>query len=95
MAGIVGSTGDTVAGTGFSVFHIGTGTYAIDFPVGTFATLPVVVVSPYNSGNDFRLVKVTSIADFSGTKRVTVNVSSTVGTGTATNAGFSFVAVQG
>jgi hypothetical protein len=95
VAGVVGATGTVVAGTGFTVNLLGAGTYAIDFPVGTFTTLPVVVVSPYNSGNDFRLVKVTSIQDFSGLKRVTVNVSSTVGTGTATNAGFSFVAVQG
>lgn len=93
----MGASGNIVVGSGFSVIYQpqSPGIYLLDFPSGTFATLPVVVVSPYNTGSDFRLVKVTSIEDFSGLKRVTVNVSSTVGAGTLTNGGFSFVAVQG
>ncbi len=45
-AGIVGSTGSIVAGTGYSVSHDGTGEYTIQFPAGTFANCPAIMVTP-------------------------------------------------
>lgn len=94
VSGIVGPTGAELVGSGFNATLVGTGLYTIDFPVGTFATLPVVAVSPYNSGTTFVLAKVDSVQDISGLKRVTVSVSSTLGTASPTNGGFTFIAVQ-
>jgi hypothetical protein len=95
VAGIVGQSGNVVVGSGFAAARVSTGIYTIDFPAGTFGTLPVVVATPFGSNGDFRVVKVASVQDFSGLKRATVSVSSTVGAETPTNYGFSFVAVEG
>jgi hypothetical protein len=45
-AGVVGTTGSIVAGTGFSVSHDGTGEYTLDVPAGKFKNCPVVLVTP-------------------------------------------------
>jgi hypothetical protein len=93
VAGTVALSGMRMFGTGFTSSMLALGSYALDFPVGTFASFPVVVVSPYGADTEFRIVRVTSITITGGATRVLVSVSSTAGTGTPTNNGFSFVAV--
>lgn len=45
-AGVVGSDGSIIAGSGFSVSHDGTGEYTLDVSAGYFKNCPVVMVTP-------------------------------------------------
>lgn len=69
------------------------GVYTITFPAGTFASPPIVVVSPFGTTSALHVVKVTTSNVSSGTAVVTVNVHSA--SGALTNGAFSFVAVAG
>ena len=46
VAGTVNRNGAVVAGSGFRVTRFGAGSYAIAFPVATFADAPLLLVSP-------------------------------------------------
>lgn len=92
VAGTVSFTGARSAGSGFTSSLVSAGTYVVDIPAGTFASLPIVVVSA-QGGGDFKLVRVNGISLTPAGVQIQVGVSATAGTQSATTSAFSFVAV--
>jgi hypothetical protein len=93
ISGLVGMSGATLFGTGFTVRRTAVGTYTLTFPAGTWRTFPapVVIVTPQ------ALVGVSLVANL-GTISVTANgsatieifLSSTAGSSTRVDGRFAF-----
>jgi hypothetical protein len=89
---MVGATGGSSFGRGFSASRIGTGVYSITFPAGTWPSTPMLVVTPFDTGGGGMLVPVVTGlslgADGSAGFQVTIFGSA----GSAANSAFTFVA---
>jgi hypothetical protein len=91
ISGLVSATGSLSIGTGVTVLHLSTGTYLLQFPVGTWASFPAIIVSPFGRPGFFPVAEIDSvIAPSNGSATALVVVSSTTGTFTPADAAFLF-----
>jgi hypothetical protein len=92
ISGLVGGAGEQFLGTGYSVSRIGPGHYRIVFPPGTWASFPIMVVSPFGLPGAFPVAEIggaTALGD--GSASFDVLVSSTAGPFTPLDSAFWFI----
>jgi hypothetical protein len=93
VSGIVNGNGLGVVGRGYTVSRLEPGKYRVDFPAGTWPTIPVVTVSPFGLPGFFPVAGVASIVAFSnGSARVDIYISATAGSVTYADSAFQFIA---
>jgi hypothetical protein len=87
-----GSNGGVIFGTGFTASRAGVGSYAVQFPPGTWSPpqFPVVVVTPFTSPGDAAIATVTSLGSNSnGAGSATISILNPA-TSTAIDRSFLF-----
>ncbi len=94
ISGLVRPNGATQVGSGFTSTRNGAGDYTIHFPPGTWASVPVMVVSPFGQpgGVSFPVCEIPSVLGFfNGSADFNVICSSTVGSWTPLDVYFWFI----
>jgi hypothetical protein len=92
IAGLVESSGTTLAGSGFTVSHLATGEYLVTFPAGTWSSFPVMTVTSSGSGGYVVPLLAEDSFNADGEANFIIEMSSTAGSDTPQNHGFAFVA---
>lgn len=95
ISGLVESDGSAGSGSGFTTQHLGTGSYAITFPAGTWngTTWPLPVVATATGNEDVHCVIYADTANSDGSAQIIVHTYDSAGK--AQDSGFSFQATQG
>ena len=92
ISGLVASNGATQVGSGFTSTRNGAGNYTIHFPPGTWASFPVMVVSPFGLPGAFPVCEIFSALGFvDGSADYNVICSSTAGPWTPLDVSFWFI----
>jgi hypothetical protein len=89
--GIVNTNGSIGYGSGFSVSHLGTGSYQIVFPNGTFKTCPVIALTGAGGNGDVPVMNLSNYGCSNGGLTIVVGIVSRTNGSLQDNA-FHFVA---